>query len=430
MKTPLAIATISFLSLVGAAQAAPEVEFVDLGFLITDLSEDGTRGCGNVQGDGSYETFYWWRGEGIVRLGRATVPVIGSGAGSPDISYDGMKVSATILSSDNAMTQGLWEFNVGWTETMPPPPADGALIDNSYGSAWGLSGDGTTVVGLYWAPNARANPSTWSASGGMTNLPHVFGRSARADAASFDGSVVCGWENSQFGPRIATIWRNGVKHVVADGDFGGGGGVWDVSADGSIAVGYEYDESVITRVPTIWTWGGDAYEMDNLNFLPGTVASFGQSYLSCVSGDGQIAGGSNVYTQNPGGARAAIIWTPQGGVMNAVDFLDDLGVSDQIPAAFEIREVSAISPDGNVIAFIGVNVDLQGFQTMLVYLNADEPCAGDTNGDNIVNFTDLNAVLAAFGQSGEGNPADVNGDGVVNFSDLNEVLANFGADCN
>ncbi len=56
-------------------------------------------------------------------------------------------------------------------------------------------------------------------------------------------------------------------------------------------------------------------------------------------------------------------------------------------------------------------------------------CAGDTNGDNIVNFTDLNAVLAAFGQSGEGNPADVNGDGVVNFTDLNEVLANFGLDC-
>ncbi len=57
-------------------------------------------------------------------------------------------------------------------------------------------------------------------------------------------------------------------------------------------------------------------------------------------------------------------------------------------------------------------------------------CPGDTNGDNVVNFTDLNAVLAAFGQSGAGNPADVNGDGVVNFSDLNDVLGAFGADCN
>jgi hypothetical protein len=56
-------------------------------------------------------------------------------------------------------------------------------------------------------------------------------------------------------------------------------------------------------------------------------------------------------------------------------------------------------------------------------------CPGDTNGDNVVNFTDLNGVLASFGQSGEGIPGDVNGDGVVNFTDLNEVLANFGAEC-
>jgi hypothetical protein len=56
------------------------------------------------------------------------------------------------------------------------------------------------------------------------------------------------------------------------------------------------------------------------------------------------------------------------------------------------------------------------------------PCA-DANGDNIVNFTDLNAVLADFGQSGEGLASDINGDGVVDFADLNEVLAAFGSPC-
>ena len=54
----------------------------------------------------------------------------------------------------------------------------------------------------------------------------------------------------------------------------------------------------------------------------------------------------------------------------------------------------------------------------------------DTNGDNVVNFSDLNVVLSAFGQTGPGNPADVNNDGVVNFSDLNGVLSEFGTDCN
>jgi hypothetical protein len=56
-------------------------------------------------------------------------------------------------------------------------------------------------------------------------------------------------------------------------------------------------------------------------------------------------------------------------------------------------------------------------------------CPGDTNGDNIVNFTDLNAVLAQFGQSGTGLAGDVTGDSIVNFADLNKVLANFGNAC-
>ncbi len=56
-------------------------------------------------------------------------------------------------------------------------------------------------------------------------------------------------------------------------------------------------------------------------------------------------------------------------------------------------------------------------------------CAGDANGDNLVNFADLNAVLGDFGASGMGLPGDLNGDGAVDFADLNLVLSNFGQGC-
>ncbi len=56
-------------------------------------------------------------------------------------------------------------------------------------------------------------------------------------------------------------------------------------------------------------------------------------------------------------------------------------------------------------------------------------CEGDTNGDGMVNFVDLNAVLSDFGLTGQGLAGDVNNDGVVNFTDLNVVLSNFGASC-
>ncbi len=56
-------------------------------------------------------------------------------------------------------------------------------------------------------------------------------------------------------------------------------------------------------------------------------------------------------------------------------------------------------------------------------------CPGDTNGDGMVNFLDLNNVLSFFGQSGVGLPGDVNNDGQVNFPDLNGVLSFFGQSC-
>ena len=53
--------------------------------------------------------------------------------------------------------------------TGPAAPAV-AVIDESLGSAWGISGDGTTVVGFAWHTPARAYASAWTEAGGMTIL--------------------------------------------------------------------------------------------------------------------------------------------------------------------------------------------------------------------------------------------------------------------
>jgi hypothetical protein len=82
--------------------------------------------------------------------------------------------------------------------------------------------------------------------------------------------------------------------------------------------------------------------------------------------------------------------------------------------------------DAGQIAF---SCSLVGGGTALFIAQLPNPCPGDSNGDGVVNFADLNAVLSQFGQIGPGLSGDLNGDGVVNFGDLNLVLAAFGQPC-
>ncbi len=63
----------------------------------------------------------------------------------------------------------------------------------------------------------------------------------------------------------------------------------------------------------------------------------------------------------------------------------------------------------------------------------DCPCPGDTNGDNMVDFADLNTVLQSFntipGDPNYNAAADVDGDDDVDFGDLNVVVSAFNTAC-
>lgn len=57
-------------------------------------------------------------------------------------------------------------------------------------------------------------------------------------------------------------------------------------------------------------------------------------------------------------------------------------------------------------------------------------CPGDADGNNTVDFEDLNLVLENWNSSVDpGTDGDTTGDGTVNFDDLNDVLANWNTSC-
>jgi hypothetical protein len=122
------------------------------------------------------------------------------------------------------------------------------------------------------------------------------------------------------------------------------------------------------------------------------------------------------------------------------------------PSGIPTHSFVRVEPGQTVFIFYGVSLtedrpmelfdavlysDLDGdgeFEPLIsqAYQSASgEPCPGDLNGDGVINFSDLNAVLTCFGVSGA--PclgSDVDNDGQVDFADLNIILSNFGTGCN
>jgi hypothetical protein len=108
------------------------------------------------------------------------------------------------------------------------------------------------------------------------------------------------------------------------------------------------------------------------------------------------------------------------------DFPFEFGLSgDLAPGNWVLEIVIA----GSVSSAGAAPSDTTSSYAWDVTLTVSTPCSGDTNGDQLVDFADLNVLLTNFGMTGFGIQGDLNFDDVVDFLDLNEVLSSFGDVC-
>jgi hypothetical protein len=421
-------ATLALLLAFAGSASAQSIRYFSPNYIASDLSADGRVVCGNLIGP--FETFRWTAETGEVLLGEATVPVLGVGAGSPDISYDGTRISATILTEDQQFaTQGIWTEEEGWIRAFPPLAPGGSPIDNSIASAWGLSGDGSTVTGFYWSSNATgpfggAQPCAWSMAGGVTVLERDPGRNARVNDANFDGTVFCGWEENTFGQWQPTVWRDGVKIRLSENDAFVG--AEKLTADGDTVVGNSLNPLTLNREPTVWTWNGASYDQQRLGVLPGTPAINGWGVALGVTDDGSMIVGANYYSFSPGGTADGIIWTADTGLVKADDFVADLGldIADEI----RIRSVQAISADGSTILVDGQSPVTFELRSAIIRIVPNCNAADLAEPFGQLTFGDISAFLDAF------NASDPAADlappfGVFTFGDISAFLAAFDAGC-
>ena len=203
----------------------------------------------------------------------------------------------------------------------------GFLPGDSRSLAWGASADGAVVVG-------ESNNDTgeqafrWTEAGGMVGLGFLPGDThSWATGLSADGRVVVGVSSSQPGIRDRAFrWTEADGMVGLDHPPGvTRSKAYAVSADGTVAVGSYSD---IGTQAFRWT---EADGMVGLGHLPGR--GFGRAWG--VSGDGSVVVGTEGASPYP---FEAFRWTEAGG-MESLGFL---------PGGME-SGANGVSADGNVI---------------------------------------------------------------------------------
>jgi uncharacterized membrane protein len=417
-----------------ASQAQVTLEILGQGFGGADISADGSVIVGNSANDFLYQQARWTRDTGFVLLGQASGPLFGRGAATPQVSYDGTRVSSTIASLDNTfITAGVWTEGLGWQEVFPPLLPDAKLIDLSYGSSYSISGDGSTVVGLYWRDRTTfgggsAHAFSWNETDGAIDLGgSLTADSSRANGVNYDGSVVAGWERMHPGQWQPTVWVNGAKTVLADTPVTCQAN--EVNDDGTVVVGYSYDAPNATRTAAKWTFDGTDWNEELLGLLPNTPIgpSGGWSFCTGISGDGSVIIGTNRFVENgPFSQATGFVWTETLGMISIEDLLADHGIS--LPTGFQIDSLSSITQDGTKIVGTGsYPATYPDYWTILIDLDDSLECPADVNGDGSVTPTDFSAWINAFNNNLP--ECDQNGDGSCTPTDFSAWIANFNAGC-
>jgi probable HAF family extracellular repeat protein len=207
----------------------------------------------------------------------------------------------------------------------------GVLNGGSFSAAYGISADGSVVVGL--ATDGAAGDASrafrWTQAGGMVNLGTLNGGNySTANGVSADGSVVVGraTDGAVGNANRAFHWTQagGMQSlgVLNGGNYSAATGV---SADGSVVVGLATDGAVGNASRAFrWTQAGGMVSLGVLN---------GGNYSTAngVSADGSVTVGQATDGAESNASRA-FRWTQAGGMvslgaLNGGDFSVARGVS-------------------------------------------------------------------------------------------------------
>ncbi|WP_192940639.1 autotransporter domain-containing protein [Candidatus Chlamydia corallus] len=172
-------------------------------------------------------------------------------------------------------------------------------VTGESGYAYGISYDGTVILGACRVAAATYNAAKWAADGTRTKLDGLTGaKHNEAHKISKDKKVIIGLSQDTSGNFRAVTWKNGATTATQLPDITGGSEnsyAHGVSDDGSIIVGTVQSSTTKKNLAVKW-------ENNTVTSL-GTLGGIGSVALS-VSGDGKvIVGSANTTTVTTGGVQ-------------------------------------------------------------------------------------------------------------------------------
>jgi probable HAF family extracellular repeat protein len=260
------------------------------------------------------------------------------------VSADGSVVVGWAYNAAGRMRPFRWTAAGGMQDLGTLPGSDESV-------ARGVSADGSVVVGWAWSDvPGYGRAFRWTAAGGMQDLGTLGGSEGGATAVSADGSLVVGVADNAEGQYRAFRWTEAGR-MQDLGTLPGGCCSWalGVSADGSVVVGWAYNAAGRSRAFR-WT---EASGMQDLGTLGGR-----SSWARGVSADGSVVVG---WAENAEGWSRAFRWTAAGG-------MEDLNTTyaSLLTDGSVLWAADAISPDGRYIVGSGYNAATGRWEAFLL----------------------------------------------------------------
>lgn len=305
---------------------------------MTDVSNTGVA-VGNVM----YGFHVLWNeGGGTVNIGEISgnEPI----SGTTNISSDAKFISGTMTNPESGKNE-MARYNTvtnTWSYLGSLDPAS----DGS--SAWGMTSDGSTVVGLAMVSGWVGHAAKWNQTTGLVDMGStVPDRSTRANGINDDGTVVVGWQDDDYGNRFSVYWKNNEQNFIQNNGQNVMGEGQAVTPDGKTIVGTNEEAAAF-----LWneTDGYTAINHPDPMYVGGA---------SGVSDDGKTVVGFFRPWGSPATAGEGFIWTKETGSINLNEYVANLGY-DNLGITFALP--LGISPNGKYIVGLGKNnSDLVGF---------------------------------------------------------------------